>query len=350
MHIRHLSSLLLSTAAVLHGAAHDAPELAEDHEAAYAQAVAYHQPARDAYRSNRHVNLDNNVRSLKCLATEAVTKQFMPTPEAWQHYQDVERPAVVAASIVIQIKRSIGAALRRTFRKHGIKLSVAQQAVATAIRERKAKLDGVHVALMENYLSIARAYYLWRPINDVTRYFALTTYANSDPQTGFSVAEAIKTSIIVSPTVLSHGYINNLNGIEDAQHSTQLDLRFNRLFAAPLERLSRLTHCTKIYLRDNRLTAVPEELLKLPNLEKLGLDRNMLTELPAAVATLPRLIQLDISYNRLESLPLEQLKHARPAPLPTLIIFAFENPFPIGYKQAVAGTLHRDEHRIVLSL
>jgi small GTP-binding protein len=64
---------------------------------------------------------------------------------------------------------------------------------------------------------------------------------------------------------------------------------------------------TELDLRDNRLTSLPPEIIKLTNLTYLDLRNNQLTSLPPEIIKLTNLTFLNLSYNQLTSLPPETL-------------------------------------------
>ena len=58
-----------------------------------------------------------------------------------------------------------------------------------------------------------------------------------------------------------------------------------------------------LYLSDNKLAVLPEEIAFLSALRYLNLDRNLLTELPASIGSLDELRWLRLNRNRLTALP-----------------------------------------------
>jgi Leucine-rich repeat (LRR) protein len=60
---------------------------------------------------------------------------------------------------------------------------------------------------------------------------------------------------------------------------------------------------TKLYLNDNKLTSIPDEIGNLVNLEELYLHQNKLTELPNSIGECTKLQTVDLSHNKLEALP-----------------------------------------------
>ncbi|CAG9786594.1 unnamed protein product [Diatraea saccharalis] len=72
----------------------------------------------------------------------------------------------------------------------------------------------------------------------------------------------------------------------------------------PLHRLNgEESEITDIYLKENLISRVPNEICKLRNLESLYLSGNDITELPIQISELQYLKCLDISGNRLRALP-----------------------------------------------
>jgi internalin A len=90
-----------------------------------------------------------------------------------------------------------------------------------------------------------------------------------------------------------------------ADNATELDLSELALTALP-EQLGQLGNLQTLYLADNQLTALPEQLGQLGNLQYLDLQNNQLTALPEQLGQLGNLQHLDLHYNQLTALP-EQL-------------------------------------------
>ncbi len=86
------------------------------------------------------------------------------------------------------------------------------------------------------------------------------------------------------------------------QNLTSLYLANNQLTQLP-ESVVKLQNLTSLYLADNQLTQLPESLAKLQSLTSLNLGGNQLTQLPESVATLQNLTSLDLRGNQLTQLP-----------------------------------------------
>jgi len=87
--------------------------------------------------------------------------------------------------------------------------------------------------------------------------------------------------------------------------TTRLDLKTNKLTSLP-ESFGRLTKLEYLNLGDNKLTFLPESIGKLTKLEFLKLDvneLNELTSLPESFGKLTNLKVLNLEYNKLTSLP-----------------------------------------------
>jgi Leucine-rich repeat (LRR) protein len=111
---------------------------------------------------------------------------------------------------------------------------------------------------------------------------------------------------------------------ELAGAARSLDATNNRLSALPQDFL-RLAALQRVLLGQNSFTAFPQQLLNLPlrtlvldgnqltslpeaigsfaSLEKLSVSRNSLTSLPVSLGRLAKLKTLDVSYNSLSALP-----------------------------------------------
>ena len=85
---------------------------------------------------------------------------------------------------------------------------------------------------------------------------------------------------------------------------TRLYLRNNQLTALPAE-IGALTALTRLYLSNNQLTALPAEIGALTALTTLYLRDNQLTVLPAEIGALRALTTLNLSNNQLTALPAE---------------------------------------------
>ena len=58
-----------------------------------------------------------------------------------------------------------------------------------------------------------------------------------------------------------------------------------------------------LFLGDNRLSALPDEIAELANLGSLTVSHNQLTSVPLAVCEMHNLVSLQLHNNRLETLP-----------------------------------------------
>ncbi|MBX3719860.1 MAG: leucine-rich repeat domain-containing protein [Parachlamydiales bacterium] len=86
-------------------------------------------------------------------------------------------------------------------------------------------------------------------------------------------------------------------------HNLQdLRLYWNQLTSLP-EEFSQLQNLEFLELLDNRLASFPEQICQLRNLKKLYLDGNSFPSLPAQIGQLQNLDCLSIARNRLASLP-----------------------------------------------
>ncbi|MDM9581510.1 leucine-rich repeat protein [Nostoc sp. GT001] len=82
----------------------------------------------------------------------------------------------------------------------------------------------------------------------------------------------------------------------------QLDLSGNELMEVP-EAIASLTQLQNLDLSDNQLTTLPEAIASLTQLQTLDLFYNQLTQLPEVIASLTQLQSLNLSSNQLTELP-----------------------------------------------
>ena len=82
----------------------------------------------------------------------------------------------------------------------------------------------------------------------------------------------------------------------------RLDLSRNQLSALP-EAIGQLFRLQMLNLSDNQLSALPEAIGQLSQLKELNLSRNQLSALPEAIGQLSRLKELNLSVNQLSALP-----------------------------------------------
>lgn len=86
-----------------------------------------------------------------------------------------------------------------------------------------------------------------------------------------------------------------------------LNLNGNWLTAVP-DAIAQLSNLQGLYLSNNQLTAVPEAITQLPNLRVLGLEDNQLTAVPGWLVELPKLGRLYLYNNPITMPPPEVLK------------------------------------------
>ncbi len=77
-----------------------------------------------------------------------------------------------------------------------------------------------------------------------------------------------------------------------------------------LPKIQKVEGLERLYLNDNYLYALPENLFNLAWLKELDLEDNLLIDLPSAIGKLSRLKKLDVNYNRLRLLP-EEISNLR---------------------------------------
>lgn len=103
-------------------------------------------------------------------------------------------------------------------------------------------------------------------------------------------------------------FINN-NAMETVQDEVKdlvqlqvLHLQHNRLTTLP-STIGQLTSLVVLNLEHNQLTCLPSEIQQLKKLTKLLLANNMLTELPLTIIYLDSLKELHVANNRIRQLP-----------------------------------------------
>ena len=81
-----------------------------------------------------------------------------------------------------------------------------------------------------------------------------------------------------------------------------LDVSHNQLTALP-DSIKNLARLKKLYVYSNQLTELPNNIGHLPRLQSLNVDHNQLTALPDSIGNLVRLKRLDSAFNQLKALP-----------------------------------------------
>ena len=95
---------------------------------------------------------------------------------------------------------------------------------------------------------------------------------------------------------------NPPQNIEELKQLTKLNIRENQLTVLP-DSIANLTNLTELSVWENQLTSLPESIGNLTNLTKLIVLYNQLTSLPESIGNLTNLTGLGVGGNQLTSLP-----------------------------------------------
>jgi Leucine-rich repeat (LRR) protein len=85
-----------------------------------------------------------------------------------------------------------------------------------------------------------------------------------------------------------------------------LYLANNQIHSLP-DNISNLTSLTELYLHHNRLSSTPADIGKLSRLQVLRINHNAILEFDPGIATLKKLRNLDISSNQMKSIPVDAM-------------------------------------------
>ena len=94
---------------------------------------------------------------------------------------------------------------------------------------------------------------------------------------------------------------NRLDALKQLEY---LELSKNNFLEIPKEIFEILT-LKKIYLSDNQISDLPNEIINLKDLEYLFLDNNAIVEVPRSLFELKRVKKISLRNNNLKSLPSE---------------------------------------------
>jgi internalin A len=101
-------------------------------------------------------------------------------------------------------------------------------------------------------------------------------------------------------------YYNQITAIPDSlaqlTNLQQLRLSNNQITAIPGS-LARLTYLQELDLSNNQITVIPDSLARLTNLQHLYLYKNHITAIPDSLAQLTNLQQLRLSNNQITAIP-----------------------------------------------
>jgi len=116
------------------------------------------------------------------------------------------------------------------------------------------------------------------------------------------VENAKKTGVLV---FTNQGYQYIPPQVLNLRHGLRLlDMSANKIAQIP-ERVAGLRNLKSLFLNQNRLTSLPNELGSLVRLELLSLSYNFISNLPPTISLLTNLREVKLSSNRLTAFPLE---------------------------------------------
>jgi Leucine-rich repeat (LRR) protein len=84
----------------------------------------------------------------------------------------------------------------------------------------------------------------------------------------------------------------------------ELIASFNKITRLPVE-MGKLRRLRKLYLNNNRIKNLPNEIGSMEMLEEFVVSENMIEELPVSIARIPNLKVLRLTNNRLRFIPYE---------------------------------------------
>jgi Leucine-rich repeat (LRR) protein len=102
--------------------------------------------------------------------------------------------------------------------------------------------------------------------------------------------------------ILSNNQLETIPSLSNCASLTSLYINDNRLTALP-EGIDTLTQLEVINASGNELTYLPENIGQLTNIRELKLSRNKLSSLPASFVGLSGLIYLELNYNEFTNIP-----------------------------------------------
>lgn len=101
---------------------------------------------------------------------------------------------------------------------------------------------------------------------------------------------------------LSRNILQNIDTVSKLRGMTKLNLRDNKLTALPDE-LCDLVKLEGLNIRNNQIKALPKNFGNLKEMKKLESDNNLITELPESFSNLTKLTFIDVSKNKLTKFP-----------------------------------------------
>uniref|UniRef100_A0A914UW58 Leucine-rich repeat-containing protein 40 n=1 Tax=Plectus sambesii TaxID=2011161 RepID=A0A914UW58_9BILA len=130
----------------------------------------------------------------------------------------------------------------------------------------------------------------------------LTSLDVSDNQLGPSLAKEIGELTRLEQLYAGSNRIAVIQGLERCSELKELNLACNLIEEVDDDFFRNMTQLMAIDLRENKLKAIPQSVLKLNALERLNLERNDISNVPPTLSLLPHLKTLIMSNNPIKTI------------------------------------------------